>query len=84
MNRFIDKEEYPDDMFIKPDDAPSKINASTVVIVVDVNRPQRTECPELLENARQLLYLIITEGRVTQLLVQFFHMLTHMHHQPVR
>ena len=22
VNRFIDKEEYPDDMFIKPDDAP--------------------------------------------------------------
>ena len=37
VNRFIGKEEYPDDMFIKPDDAPSKINASTVVIVVDVN-----------------------------------------------
>ena len=55
MNRFIDKEEYPDDMFIKPDDAPSKINASTVVIVVDVNRPQRTECPELLEKCKTVV-----------------------------
>lgn len=55
VNRFIDKEEYPDDMFIKPDDAPSKINASTVVIVVDVNRPQRTECPELLEKCKTVV-----------------------------
>ena len=49
------EEEYPDDMFIKPDDAPSKINASTVVIVVDVNRPQRTECPELLEKCKTVV-----------------------------
>ena len=55
VNRFIDKGEYPDDMFIKPDDAPSKINASTVVIVVDVNRPQRTECPELLEKCKTVV-----------------------------
>ena len=55
VNRFIDKEEYPDDMFIKPDDASSKINASTVVIVVDVNRPQRTECPELLEKCKTVV-----------------------------
>ena len=55
VNRFIGKEEYPDDMFIKPDDAPSKINASTVVIVVDVNRPQRTECPELLEKCKTVV-----------------------------
>ena len=55
VNRFIGKEEYPDDMFIKPEDASSKINASTVVIVVDVNRPQRTECPELLEKCKTVV-----------------------------
>ena len=47
MNRFIDKEEYPDDMFIKKEEAENYLTASTVVIVVDVNRPQRTECPQL-------------------------------------
>ncbi len=45
MNRFINKEEYPDDMFIKKDEVESYLKPSTVVIVVDVNRAQRTECP---------------------------------------
>ena len=47
MNRFINKEEYPDDMFIKKDEVESYLKPSTVVIVVDVNRAQRTECPVL-------------------------------------
>ena len=33
--RFIDKEEYPDDMFIKKEEAENYLTASTVVIVVD-------------------------------------------------
>lgn len=84
VNRFIDKEEYPDDMFIKPDDAPSKINASTVVMLLMITDHREQSVLSFLKNARQLLYLTITEDRVIQLLAQFFHMLTHMHHQPVR
>ncbi|MDY4741835.1 MAG: DHH family phosphoesterase [Lachnospira sp.] len=55
VNRFIGNEDYADDMFVKPEDAPSYINASSVVIVVDVNRPQRTECPELLERCKTVV-----------------------------
>ena len=55
VNRFIGKEEYPDDMFVKPEDAVGMITASTVVIVVDVNRPKRTECPELLEKCKTVV-----------------------------
>lgn len=55
MNRFIDKEEYPDDMFIKKEEAENYITASTVVIVVDVNRPQRTECPQLLDKCKTII-----------------------------
>lgn len=55
VNRFVGNEDYPDDMFVKPEDAPSYINASSVVIVVDVNRPQRTECPELLERCKTVV-----------------------------
>ena len=54
MNRFIDKEEYPDDMFIKKEEAENYLTASTVVIVVDVNRPQRTECPQLLDKCKTI------------------------------
>ena len=52
MNRFINKEEYPDDMFIKKDEVESYLKPSTVVIVVDVNRAQRTECPSLLDKCK--------------------------------
>lgn len=55
VNRFVGNEDYPDDMFVKPEDAPSYINASSVVIVVDVNKPQRTECPELLERCKTVV-----------------------------
>ena len=55
VNRFVGNEDYADDMFVKPEDAPSYINASSVVIVVDVNRPQRTECPELLERCKTVV-----------------------------
>lgn len=55
MNRFTDKEEYPDDMFIKKEEAENYLTASTVVIVVDVNRPQRTECPQLLDKCKTII-----------------------------
>lgn len=55
MNRFIDKEEYPDDMFIKKEETENYLTASTVVIVVDVNRPQRTECPQLLDKCKTII-----------------------------
>ena len=55
MNRFIDKEEYPDDMFLKKEEAENYLTASTVVIVVDVNRPQRTECPQLLDKCKTII-----------------------------
>ena len=44
MNRFIDKEE-----------SENYLTASTVVIVVDVNRPQRTECPQLLDKCKTII-----------------------------
>ena len=55
MNRFIDKEEYPDDMFIKKEEAENYLTASTVVIGGDVNRPQRTECPQLLDKCKTII-----------------------------
>ncbi len=55
INLFIDKEEYPDDMFIKKEEAENYLTASTVVIVVDVNRPQRTECPQLLDKCKTII-----------------------------
>lgn len=48
MDRFIGRDEYAEDMFLTKEEAPSYVDASTAVIVVDVNKPNMTECPELL------------------------------------
>jgi c-di-AMP phosphodiesterase-like protein len=49
MNRFIGKDEYPEDLFLLKEEAPEYVDSETVVIVVDVNKPQLTECPQLLD-----------------------------------
>lgn len=55
MNRFIGKEEYPEDMFVNSSNAVNLVTSSTVVIVVDVNRPLLTECPELLDKCKTII-----------------------------
>lgn len=55
LNRFIGKEEYPEDMFINKNNAINYVEGSTAVIVVDVNKPQLTECPELLEKCKTIV-----------------------------
>lgn len=39
---------YPEDLFINSEEAMMLTNRDTLVVVVDVNRPSYTECPELL------------------------------------
>ncbi|MGN0317221.1 MAG: DHH family phosphoesterase [Lachnospira sp.] len=57
VNRFIGNDDYPEDMFVKPDVAASYMTAKTAVIVVDVNTPARTECPELLDKCKNIIVL---------------------------
>lgn len=46
---FTEEKGYPADLFIKNDEAILLTNRNTLVVVVDVNRPSYTECPELLK-----------------------------------
>ena len=46
---FTEEKGYPADLFIKNDEAILLTNRDTLVVVVDVNRPSYTECPELLK-----------------------------------
>lgn len=55
IERFLDNDNYPDDLFLLKEDAPGYVNSSTAVIVVDVNIPQRTECPELLDVCKTIM-----------------------------
>ncbi len=55
--RFLSDTEYEEDLFLKSEEAISAITKDTVVIVVDVNRPSRTECPELLSMCKSVVVL---------------------------
>lgn len=46
---FSEEKGYPADLFIKSEEAILLTNHNTLVMVVDVNRPSYTECPELLK-----------------------------------
>ena len=48
---------YEDDIFLTSDQALDYINDNTMVIVVDTNKPQMTECPELLRRSRMIAVL---------------------------
>lgn len=48
---FSEEKGYPADLFIKSEEAILLTNENTLVMVVDVNRPSYTECPELLKRS---------------------------------
>ena len=52
---FCASSKYPKDMFIKPSNIHDVMNENTMVVVVDTNRPEMTECPELLKMAKTVV-----------------------------
>lgn len=57
MEKFIESDEYEEDIFIKSEQAMELVDANTVVVVVDVNRPSYVECPEILEKSKAIVVL---------------------------
>ena len=54
---FINNPEYEADMFLNVNEAVNAVDDATVVVVVDVNRPSYTECPELLKLSQSIVVL---------------------------
>ena len=54
---FMDRAEYAEDMIITPKDAMEMVTANTVLVVVDVNRPAITECPDLLRMCKTVVVI---------------------------
>ena len=54
---YIDNPDYPEDMYISSSEAKDMMNNNSMVIVVDTNRPQMTECPELLQMTKTIVVL---------------------------
>lgn len=57
LNMFRENKDYEEDMFITHKDADEILDASTVLVIVDTNRPSNTEYPALLERAKTIAVL---------------------------
>ena len=57
MERFQNNPEYPDDMFLNGAKAAELVDAGTMLVVVDVNRPSITDEPSLLRLIRTIVVL---------------------------
>lgn len=57
LERFKESPDYEDDLFISSERAKEIVDDGTVVVVVDVNRPNMTECPELLKRTKNVVIL---------------------------
>ncbi|MBQ8317212.1 MAG: DHH family phosphoesterase [Lachnospiraceae bacterium] len=55
VNGFMGNSLYGDDFILNNEYAISKVNSTTLVVVVDVNKPSMTECEELLSLASSVV-----------------------------
>jgi c-di-AMP phosphodiesterase-like protein len=55
VEAFSEKEGYPRDMFINSGEALDIVDNNTLVMVVDTNRPNYTECPQLLDRCKNIV-----------------------------
>ncbi|MBQ3513089.1 MAG: DHH family phosphoesterase [Lachnospiraceae bacterium] len=57
INNFMGNSNYEEDMFVKSEEAMELMDANTLLVVVDVNRPSYTECEELLGRAKSIVVI---------------------------
>lgn len=57
IDGFIDNPDYEEDMFVNSSQAKEIVDGNTLLVVVDVNRPSYTECPELLQMCKTIVVL---------------------------
>lgn len=57
MERFLNNPEYESDMIINGDQAMDLVDDNTMLVIVDVNRPNYTECKELIDLTKTIVIL---------------------------
>lgn len=57
LERFCDNSEYENDFLITSEQAKQFVDHKSLVVVVDVNQPARTECPEILKQTGTIVVL---------------------------
>lgn len=56
-DEIVDSASYEKDLFLTSEEALEHFNENTMVVVVDTNKPQMTECPELLKRSKTIAVL---------------------------
>lgn len=56
-NQYAQSPAYPENLFVKSEEALNMADQDSMVIVVDTNRPQMTECEELLRKTKTIVVL---------------------------
>lgn len=57
MERFMNNPDYPEDLFLTGDQAAELVDANSILVVVDVNRPSITDAPALLRMVKTIVVL---------------------------
>lgn len=57
MDGFKNNKDYPEDMFLNSEQAIERLDANSMLVVVDVNKPSITECQELLRMSKTTVVL---------------------------
>lgn len=57
IDLYKNNQEYSPDLFLKSEEALAKVGSNTLLVVVDVNRANYTECPELIGKCRQTVVI---------------------------
>lgn len=57
LQRFLDSPDYPEDLVLTGSQAAELVDANTMLVVVDVNRPSITDAPELLRMVKTIVVL---------------------------
>lgn len=57
IRRRFDSKEYESDMIIDDEEAKRLVDDSTLLVIVDVNKGDYTECPDLIEMARTVVVI---------------------------
>lgn len=55
--RFMNNQDYPEDLFLTGDQAAELVDSNTMLVVVDVNRPSITDAPALLRMVKTIVVL---------------------------
>lgn len=57
LEKFKESADYEEDMVVSPERAKDIVDYNTLLVVVDVNRPSYTECPDLLNQTKTIVIL---------------------------